>query len=455
MERLDRPRGSRPLRLSSGKPSRFRLIGVPRSTRPRRQSPPLARHASSRRHQRDRSTLDMRGARPRNDPRLSFTRKRPATAHINIDPLPPPRAHAACRSLTPKVEEENPSTLVVGCGSWFPMSERLVDAAEVGRMLGVSRARVGELAKSDQRFPVANVDPAGYRIWLRDQVERWALSHPSPDQRGPRPDLPVIGGVAAQTEFILSLAVAEARELSHPGVGADHLALALLRPDCPGAAPSVLRSLGFGLDDVRRAFRERLGDPFDPLERVPAIAPATRFTLARANRMALELQDEEVASEHVLLALADECNQGEGSFLLAHYVGMDGACIVRDRVVAVTEGTTPISELAAARPPHRPLRAPLGPPLAPSPAGHNPLARQPWGSAVFDEPDGVTSTRTDLVRQYFVDRDGSPVLTTDGRPVHLLRDEEGKPAHGEEGQLLLTPVEMPDGCAGVKPGPET
>jgi hypothetical protein len=49
------------------------------------------------------------------------------------------------------------------------------------------------------------------------------------------------------------------------------------------------------------------------------------------------------------------------------------------------------------------------------------------------------------LRQYFIDRDGNPVLTADGRPVHLLVDEHGNRILDSEGRGI-GPVEIPPGC---------
>src|SRR5215210_3841608 len=63
--------------------------------------------------------------------------------------------------------------------------------------------------------------------------------------------------------------------------------------------------------------------------------------------------------------------------------------------------------------------APPEPELAPSPAGHDPRRRRPWGSGVFELPGRPWSPANG---QYTIDRDGYPVLTTDGRPVGHLED---------------------------------
>jgi len=189
-----------------------------------------------------------------------------------------------------------------------------------------------------------------------------------------------------------------------------------------------------------------MGDPYDPLaggETVSlATSLATRLAVERANLEAAWLADAEVASEHVLLALT-----GSGCFVLA-YLKRCGipAEAVRQRVVDATEG------VALPAPPERLEPPPADGPdpmdaldLAANPLGHDPRRRLPWGSRGF----GVALDRPPktgmLGRQYFVDRDGYPVLTTDGKPVHIVVDEDTLPVLDEHGQHRFGPVEIPPG----------
>jgi hypothetical protein len=63
----------------------------------------------------------------------------------------------------------------------------------------------------------------------------------------------------------------------------------------------------------------------------------------------------------------------------------------------------------------------------------------------FDVPEDRTPREGMLRRQSFMDRDGYPVLTTGGRPVHIVVDEHGIPVLDEHGREQLGPVEVPDG----------
>jgi len=51
-----------------------------------------------------------------------------------------------------------------------------------------------------------------------------------------------------------------------------------------------------------------------------------------------------------------------------------------------------------------------------------------------------------LGRQYFIDRDGYAVLTTESRPVHSVVDEDTVPVLDEHGHERYGPVEIPEGA---------
>jgi len=53
------------------------------------------------------------------------------------------------------------------------MTHHLVGITEIAQMLGVSRQRVGQLAKSDG-FPTPAVTLAAGPVWDRSAIEKWA-----------------------------------------------------------------------------------------------------------------------------------------------------------------------------------------------------------------------------------------------------------------------------------------
>lgn len=313
-----------------------------------------------------------------------------------------------------------------------------VHAAEVARILGVSRRQVAELVRGTHGFPRSELGPDGYRLWSRPDIETWAAAHPGRVLRPGRLRPPAPGQVGQGTDRILAIAEAEARELNHRWVHADHLFLALLDPDCPGEAQEVLESLGVALEDARRRYVQSMGDPFDPHDGELVIPPATHGVLEAATLAALELEDDEVTGTHLLLVLMRGWARHPRPLLAVDITSL------HERLMEQTDGMLP-----ASRPspptlhPWESLKRIPRPPeldLAPSPAGHDPRQRRPWGSRVFVIPGKPWSPANG---QYSIDRDGFAVLTTDGQPVGSLTDDEGRTILDEEGKGILAPIEVP------------
>jgi len=212
----------------------------------------------------------------------------------------------------------------------------------------------------------------------------------------------------------------------------------------------VLTSFDVTLQEARTALIESLGDPFeDKSHGWVTVPPATQLIFERATLRAFELRDEEVTSQHVLLALIDSWSESGTPACLAK-PGLDGDAL-RQRVVAMTEESRNVPETPPpTQPPviaERRIPRPAEPDLAMTPSGHDPRRRRPWGSAVFHDTQGRPVKQGIALRQYFIDRDGNPVLTTDGRPVHLLIDDDGRDVLDEAGQPIVAPVEIPPGSA--------
>jgi Clp amino terminal domain, pathogenicity island component len=323
---------------------------------------------------------------------------------------------------------------------------QLVTAAEAARILGVTRDRVVELATSAADFPAAEPTATGGRSWPRAAVEAWAVAHPDRGALHPGLNVLPVGAWPRQVRKVVDLAADEAKGLHHSWIGEDHLVLALLHPDCPGAARAVLESFGVTAAPLREAFVASMGDPYEPHHQGVTLSPAVQLRLERANLEAFALADAEVASQHVLLALLG-CWDGSVAPGWLQRLGVDVAAL-RQRVVGLTEG----GELPEPVP--LPVDEPAWPAeldpapgleLAPTPEGRDPRRRRPWGSAVFADAEGRTFRYGIALRQYFIDRDGNPILTADGRPVHMLVNEHGDWVRDAEGRSI-GPVEIPPGC---------
>lgn len=324
-----------------------------------------------------------------------------------------------------------------------------INAAQAGRILGVSRQRAYELASVTLRFLTEVTTPTGYRVWPRHFVEEH-LGVLDRKQRGQRPNLPVLEGLPPAAQHVLELARLEARQLNHHWVSVDHLLIAMLSPRCPGSARDVLESLGLSEHELRQSYVRSMGDPFAPLASDTQPPSEPSLDLHRASYEAYDLQDEVVASEHVLIAAARAAEADHLGPLVFRGIAAD---TIRDRVLAVTEGTVPISALRAPEPAERtrpygyPHWAEPEPELGVSPLGHHPLRRRPWTAVGFHDVEGHGGPLMEgkVLLQYFLDRDGYPLLSSDGQPVHVVVDDAGNYVYDEENVPLYTVVEVPPG----------
>jgi Clp amino terminal domain, pathogenicity island component len=315
-------------------------------------------------------------------------------------------------------------------------------------VLGVTRQRMLKLADSATDFPAAERTSTGSRVWPRVAVQAWAATHPDPGPVFVGPAIPSFGEHwPQQVERLRDLASNEAWALNHDSIDLDHLVLGMLHPHCPGAARTVLESFGVRAEPLRQAFIDSLGDPYDVKPGSVTLGLGTQRFFERAYVEAVVLADAEVASEHVLLAVTrgwEACSAM--GWLECHGIGPDA---VRRRVVEVTEGVELPEPPALLEPPPAPPRPPSSwetLELVPNPLGKDPRRRLPWGSMAFGVPEDRPLRVGMLRRQYFLDRDGYPVLTNDGRPVHIVVDEHGLPVLDEHGRQMLGPVEVPPGA---------
>lgn len=314
----------------------------------------------------------------------------------------------------------------------------------------MSRQRVSQLVASDSCFPAPEVELAAGRIWARQAIEEWVASNASMNKpEGGHPPASVLEGWPSDLRAIFDLAQRESMGLNHHWVGLDHLWLAILRPDCPGSASSILARRGLSVNRCRNDLIAALGDPFEGASSSQAVTTRLLLVMERARLRAEQLQDPEASSQHALLALAQEGAECYISRRLSYY-NIDLASI-HELVLASTEvqidhaRTTPSIESNNVES----LGTGTGHSLsfASSPAGHDPTRRRPWGSGLFIRSDGEPILQGEVLLQYFVDRDGYPIRTIDGRLVHVMVDEHGHAVLDAEHREILVPVEQPAGSA--------
>ncbi len=337
------------------------------------------------------------------------------------------------------------------------MSDQLITSAEVARVLGVSRQSVATLLASHVDFPRPDTGE-GRHAWERGAIERWAVSHPDRGLRYER-SLPLPGKLVDPLRHVLALATAEASALNHWWVGLDHLFLAVASRDASGAARIALESFGIGHETLKSALVKSFGDPFEPKPGGLSIPVITQLALERATLLRLELQDTAFGSEHVLLSLLQFTNRCQtGVFLERTGVTPER---LRDQVLRVTaeptqsvDAVTPPSSTAG---PHdtelvvdhaqTDSSGSLAFEFAPTPSGHDPRERKPWSSELFRDGNGRPLDMEPQAgwRQYYVDRDGNPVLSTTGKAVHILLDARNALVTNEMGEPVLVAIEVPPG----------
>jgi predicted DNA-binding transcriptional regulator AlpA len=58
------------------------------------------------------------------------------------------------------------------------VTDQLVGIPEIGQLLGVSRQRASKIIHTVDDFPEPLAHLSGRRIWFREDIEKWAQSHP-------------------------------------------------------------------------------------------------------------------------------------------------------------------------------------------------------------------------------------------------------------------------------------
>ncbi len=177
-----------------------------------------------------------------------------------------------------------------------------VDVVEIARILGVSRQRAMALTLAASDFPAPADERSGRAVWARAQVVEWAARHP---QRGAAWQRPAMSDSDPDgwPRAMWRLLGRRSQKLNYGWIGHEHLLVALLAPECPGAARAVLQRAGLSTEVLRAAIIDRLGEPDSHWG--GSVRPATQYMLQRALLKAVELRDEQVGSEHVLLALLE------------------------------------------------------------------------------------------------------------------------------------------------------
>jgi hypothetical protein len=336
-------------------------------------------------------------------------------------------------------------------------TDRAVGSREAAGLLGVTRQRVGQLARDDHAFPRPVTQRSGGPIWYRAGIEAWAAAH--------RPG-PAAGRMQPRVGDLLARAERLSRELRHGYVAREHLWLALADPAAGSAVRLALASLGVDEDEIRRAL-VFVTPPGETVRRSVRMNPAVQEQLERADRRARDGGRDAVSDIDIAITWLDADDTEPRRDLVLHYLARRGfdKLELRRRLEAIEADESAaesfdVRDLPKARPRRRKPRRPSWlPALAPNPLGHDPWERHPWGSA-FAMREDERMCKVDGAQWFFyVDADGFFVRTADGRPVGYrwssvkragkIAADAGDPSravrHARRGRLMeVLPMPPPD-----------
>ncbi|HEX7345424.1 MAG TPA: Clp protease N-terminal domain-containing protein [Candidatus Limnocylindrales bacterium] len=205
------------------------------------------------------------------------------------------------------------------------MAESLSGITEAAHLVGATRQGIRRLLLDDPTFPRPIAVLASDRVWNTDDLTSWATGRGVTLDRRPRE----IAGLMSEANHALLAAHRVARRLRHDHVGVDHLWLALGEADVAGPAVRILMDFGVSLDDVERsAIKRATSDGNEPRasiarKEIPVSARA-QTTITRALFYVAELNDDQLDSRHILLALLDEWQRDS----VSHYLELIG--VTRD-----------------------------------------------------------------------------------------------------------------------------
>ena len=123
----------------------------------------------------------------------------------------------------------------------------------------------------------------------------------------PSPDIPE-KEIRERCTSILSASAEEARRMGHNYIGTEHLFIAATRNDS-GPTSILLKRAGLNPRHVRNEIRREVGTGEGLLDKVLPLTPRTEMVLSLSIFLAEQEEQEEVAENHLLMALLQE---GEG-----------------------------------------------------------------------------------------------------------------------------------------------
>ncbi len=328
--------------------------------------------------------------------------------------------------------------------------DRYLGAADVARLLGVTRQRVSQLRK-DRTFPRPGMRGWGADVWHAAGVECWAAAH--------RPDRPEAAGrFIGEAGDLLLAAERHADRLDLHWIDSGLFWLAIVSGEAGPALRAAVESMGMTRAEIEAELDRWRGTDDRPRHSC-RMNPHMQSLLAGADRVFAESGSDRVRALDVLLAFIDAKPQKDHRFrlqpsdhLLAVFQkrGLD-IHELRRRLTAADADPAVLTafEPRALKPRRRASRRRSARfELAANPLGHDPWTRHPWGAAFARTRDGRHLKVDGEVWFFKTDSDGFYIRSADGRPIGYRYRMEPKPrirpVNGFTEILPMPPVEMAD-----------
>ena len=133
---------------------------------------------------------------------------------------------------------------------------------------------------------------------------------------------------------VIVLAMEEARMLNHHYVGTEHILLGLIH-EGDGVGGTAVKSAGISLEAARERVRELVGEGQSAPPRHIPFSPSAKKVLEDSAHEALQMSDNYIATEHILLGLVGNNDEGFHDHVATQVLNDLGANLNQMRQLAI------------------------------------------------------------------------------------------------------------------------
>lgn len=206
----------------------------------------------------------------------------------------------------------------------------LVGAAEIAEMLGVSRQRVNQVAKGDYGFPAPEAVLKAGNVWSKEEVVKW-MANPANAQfvKRAKGTGRIFERFTDRARRLIVESQSAARDLHHPYIGTEHLAIAITEASDDLACAVLADTLSGTPEEYRAWVLERC--PADPDGPPKGHLPFTP-RLKRVMEKALQLSGGgTVEPGHLMVAVASDPDGLAAQMFEQFGVSYDGVAGIWER----------------------------------------------------------------------------------------------------------------------------